>query len=608
DRLLVLQAMAELHLLRRDPKSAIELYDRVVEEQPDSPKLWCERGVALHQDGRHADAAASYRHSLQLDPSYALAYNNLGVAAFHAGDSETAIESFRSALATEPTFVKAWLNLALILYRAKRAQLSLEAYRQVLSMEPEQPVAWNGIGLVLAELKKFEDARNAFGRAINGRPEYAEAHYNLAFTLSNLGDFAGALRATKRALELDPYYVPQKFELAIDLEYEDPDLSIAPDLEGAEHTDGAVDAFSYDPQVLDSLFVELKQHAVASPPDPEVTERVSDAPYAMAADYLAKGMLDRAAAEINRALGRGSDAATGFTLLGDVFARQGLHGEALERYRQARGVNGTVPRAIAGEVRALLALGRAPEARTSAEELLGAVDVDVESLLLVARARAEAGDAAAARTLLQDARRLAPARADVLKQFGDVARAIGDVDGAIQAYRDALDLDRDFAVVHYDLALLLASRGDASGSEMELLAALEAVPTYVEATLALADVRRRFGRQRDAILPLVELLERDPYNTDALLVLAEILLETGRREDAAIAVARLLRFDPRNPGALFNQGLLLSDAHRYREAIALWQQVVELEPEGEYALRARREARTAADLLRIFRSRQEAVS
>ena len=167
--------------------------------------------------------------------------------------------------------------------------------------------------------------------------------------------------------------------------------------------------------------------------------------------------------------------------------------------------------------------------------------------------------------------------------------------------RDPISLGRSHA-------LLLASRGDASGSEMELLAALEAVPTYVEATLALADVRRRFGRQRDAILPLVELLERDPYNTDALLVLAEILLETGRREDAAIAVARLLRFDPRNPGALFNQGLLLSDAHRYREAIALWQQVVELEPEGEYALRARREARTAADLLRIFRSRQEAVS
>ena len=85
DRLLVLQAMAELHLLKRDPHAAIEIYDRVIEEQPDSPKLWCERGVALHQDGRHGEAEESYRRALTIDPSYAIAHNNLGVAAYHSG-------------------------------------------------------------------------------------------------------------------------------------------------------------------------------------------------------------------------------------------------------------------------------------------------------------------------------------------------------------------------------------------------------------------------------------------------------------------------------------------------------------------------------------------
>src|SRR3546814_12829165 len=59
-------------------------------------------------------------------------------------------------------------------------------------------------------------------------------------------------------------------------------------------------------------------------------------------------------------------------------------------------------------------------------------------------------------------------------QLGDIARASGDVDGAIQAYRDALELDNDFGVVHYELALLLASRSDASGAEAHLLAALDA--------------------------------------------------------------------------------------------------------------------------------------
>jgi tetratricopeptide (TPR) repeat protein len=106
----------------------------------------------------------------------------------------------------------------------------------------------------------------------------------------------------------------------------------------------------------------------------------------------------------------------------------------------------------------------------------------------------------------------------------------------------------------------------------------------------------------------VDLLKRDPSSVDALLALAEVLLELGRRDDAATAVTRLLRLDPDHAGALFLRGVLLSDARRYREAIRLWQRVVELEPEGEYALRARREARTAADLLRIFRTGREAVS
>jgi tetratricopeptide (TPR) repeat protein len=182
---------------------------------------------------------------------------------------------------------------------------------------------------------------------------------------------------------------------------------------------------------------------------------------------------------------------------------------------------------------------------------------------------------------------------------------VGDIEGAITAYRNALDLDQDFALVHYDLALLLADRGDSEEAESELLAALDAVPTYVEATLALAEVRRRFGRAREAIVPLVDLLQRDQYNIDALLSLAETLLALERHDDAEKAIGRVLRFDPKHVGALTLQGVLLADRHRYREAIALWEQVVELAPDSEYARRARREARTAADLFRIFRSRQE---
>ena len=608
DENLVRQAMAEVHLLKNDAATAIELYDQIVVSQQDSPKLWCERGVALHQQGQHAAAAESYRRALALDAAYAIAHNNLGVAQYHAGETEAAIDSFRAALSSQPSFVKAWLNLALLLFRGKRMQLGLESYRQVLTTEPEHPVAWNGIGLVLAELRKFEDARNAFGRAIHARPNYAEAHYNLGFTLSNLGDFEGALRATKRALELDPYYTAQKFELAIDVEYEDPELSIAPELAGGEHTAANIESFAFDVEVLDSLFTELAPATPAPDPGPAsaaAAEPVVERQFVLAHDYLAKGMLDRAVAEANRALARGAPTSEGFAILGDIFMRQGLFGEALERFRSARATAPADAKLLAGETRALLALDRVVEARVTAEALLNVDGGSVGALLLTAAARARAGDPSAARELLRSARRLAPARADVLKEFGDVARAAGDIDGAIAAYRNALDLDRDFAVVHYELALLLAERGEPAKAEESLLAALEAVPTYVEAMLALASVRRRFGRVEAALSPLVELLRRDPYNIDALLSLSEVLLELDRHSDAAISIDRVLRFDPRHVLALFLKGQLLADRHRYRDAIATWQRVIELEPDSEHARRARRESRTAADLLRIFSRRKE---
>src|SRR5690242_7709001 len=55
DKELILQAMAEVHILRKDPKAAIELYEQLLNSQPNSPKLWNERGVTLHQDGRFED-------------------------------------------------------------------------------------------------------------------------------------------------------------------------------------------------------------------------------------------------------------------------------------------------------------------------------------------------------------------------------------------------------------------------------------------------------------------------------------------------------------------------------------------------------------------------
>src|SRR5207253_2129159 len=237
DRDLAEHAMAEVYLLRRDVHAALELYDQLLTRQPDSPKLWNERGVALHQSGQYLEAQDSYRRAIQAEQGYALALNNLGVALYHSGQPEPAFDAFRRALEANATFVKARLNQALLLYKGKRLQMALEAYRQVLAIDGEHPVAWNGVGLVLADLPKIED-------------------------------------------------------------------------------------FEFDPRVLDSLFTELRPAQQRSSVAAAIAADAD--PFAMAQDFLSKGFFDRAQVEATRALARGGDGARGRTLLGDIFAKQGL--------------------------------------------------------------------------------------------------------------------------------------------------------------------------------------------------------------------------------------------------------------------------------------------
>ena len=596
DRDLVEQAMAEVHLLRRDTPEALRLYNDLLTRLPDSPKLLNERGVALHQSGQYAEAQASYLAAVAIDPSYALSHNNLGVALYHGGNPSAANDAFQRALEVQPGLAKARLNQALLLYKGKRFPQALEAYRTVLVTEPENPVAWNGVGLVLAELKKFQEARSAYARAIQARPKYAEAHYNMSFALSNFGDFEGALRETKLAIELEPYYVAQKLELTIDLQYEDPDLSIQPDL-GQERRVDAVADFSFESGALDSLFAELGHAAQLAA---KVATPAPANAYALASDLLSKGFVDRAHSEVTRALALGADRVRGGTLLGDIFLKRALWGEALERYRDVRREASSDIGAMRGEATALLRLGRALEARHVAELLVPMAPGDVDILMLVASARGDAGDPRGGLAALELARRAAPTRADVQRHIGDLAWKLRDTDAAIIAYRNALQIDPQYAVARYQLANVLMERSLWLDAERELLLALDAVPTYAEATLALARLLRRVGRPDDAMPLLINLLQRDPYHFDGLITLGETLLELGRRDDANIAFQRVLRFDPEHVGALYHEGAILVEQERYREGVERFQKVVDMAPSTEYARRARRDIKSATDLGRRF--------
>ena len=285
----------------------------------------------------------------------------------------------------------------------------------------------------------------------------------------------------------------------------------------------------------------------------------------------------------------------GLVALGTIFMGAGAPGEALERFREAQLVTPGLSGAVAGELRALVTLHRFAEGREAAARVAACPSAEPDTLLLAGRVFAETEALDAAAQLLARAHAAGAERADVQQGVGDLARAIGDHVAAVDAYRRAVALDPDLAAVRVQLASLLRAQGSLEEAEQELLTAMRAVPTYADGALALASLQRELGRPADAVSILVPILEGNPYHLDALASLGESLFLSGRAEDARFAFARVLRFDAEHPAAVYFDGVFIALRRDYEGAIARWAQVIELEPAGEFAHRARRDTRAAAD-------------
>jgi len=130
--------------------------------------------------------------------------------------------------------------------------------------------------------------------------------------------------------------------------------------------------------------------------------------------------------------------------------------------------------------------------------------------------------------------------------------------------------------------------------------ALEILPTYAAAGLALADLVRRTESAGAAVALLVPLLETDPYDLEALAALGHALLEDGRPRQAVEALERVLRFDPEHRAALFHRGAAHARQRRFDDAVNDWERVIQLDPSGPLAADARSRARSARDLQHIF--------
>jgi predicted O-linked N-acetylglucosamine transferase (SPINDLY family) len=207
---------------------AVASYRTAVAIEPASARGYNNLGQALMQLQRFEEARASYQRAIELDPRYAIAHNNLGVLLYDQGECEAALACYRRALQLDPSLAEAHNNCGNALLQLDAAQQALEHYQQALSLKPTLFNRGNEISVpgpghaealsncasALLCIKRPEEALRYCERALALKPDLVEAHNNLGGALRQLHRFAEARVAFERALQIKADYAPALSNLA----------------------------------------------------------------------------------------------------------------------------------------------------------------------------------------------------------------------------------------------------------------------------------------------------------------------------------------------------------------------------------------------------------
>ena len=142
---------------------------------------------------------------------------------------------------------------------------------------------------------------------------------------------------------------------------------------------------------------------------------------------------------------------------------------------------------------------------------------------------------------------LVPGRADALNALGVALYNLGRYQEAEQRYREAIDIDPEYADALVNLAALLQANPDAA--ELLLRRALKINPKYPGARAMLGLMLLSSGHVHEAKAAFRKALKVSPRDPVALLGLAQIARVEGRFDEAQSLLKRTLEISPKMPTA-----------------------------------------------------------
>jgi TolB-like protein/Tfp pilus assembly protein PilF len=157
---------------------------------------------------------------------------------------------------------------------------------------------------------------------------------------------------------------------------------------------------------------------------------------------------------------------------------------------------------------------------------------------------------------------------------------------AEKALKKALELDPNLAEAWASAGLIENNRGQYDRAESMYRRAIDLNPNYAPARQWYSGILRNVGRLDEALAQLQRAAELDPLSTVIKVNLGETLVSQGRFHEAEASFRRAITIDPSNPVAYSSLALLNAYAFdRFTDAVPLAQKAMELDSGSPHAAR-----------------------
>jgi len=221
---------AGLHGTQAGNEAAADLLGKAVELDPAFAAAQYALGVAHLALGNRWKAAAQFRASTQLDPTFPEPYKALGDLFLAAPRRlfDQAVEAYQKALELRPFYADAYVGLGDGRAAKGEVDAAIASYQKALLYNPGNPKVHMSLGRIYyGEKGLYYESVNSYQKAIDLDPQFLDARMGLGEVYEDKGLYQEAIREYRKVVDLNPQHTGGLYNLALVYEKVDPREAIA---------------------------------------------------------------------------------------------------------------------------------------------------------------------------------------------------------------------------------------------------------------------------------------------------------------------------------------------------------------------------------------------